>query len=146
MEAKVTWEKELSFMGVADSGYPIKMDSESSTERGAGPMEMLGMALAACTAMDVISILLKKQQKVTYFEVKFHGERAKEHPRRLVKGVLDYVVKGRKVEEKAILRAIELSLTKYCSVHATLHNAFPLDLHYSIYEDDELIKQGVYQL
>ena len=60
MEAKVSWEKDLKFTGIADSGYPVKLDSESSPETGVGPVELVAIALAGCTAMDVISILTKK--------------------------------------------------------------------------------------
>ena len=70
MKAKVTWQKELQFVGMADSGFPIKLDSHSSPETGVGPLEMVAIALAGCTAMDVISILVKKKVDVTGFEVK----------------------------------------------------------------------------
>jgi putative redox protein len=145
VDAKVTWQKELSFVGVADSGYPILLDSDSSMERGAGPMELLALALASCTAMDVISILVKKRQAVTGFEVCFHGQRAREVPKRFVQAVLEYVVRGQALQEQAVVRAIELSVTKYCSVHANLHNEFPLEFRYSIYEGDRLTAQGTYQ-
>ena len=47
--------------------------------------------------------------------------------------------------KRAIRRAIELSVTKYCAVHATLKDSFPIALTYLIYEDDQLIKQGTYE-
>ena len=145
MNAKVTWQKELQFVGMADSGFPVKIDSHSSPETGVGPVEMVAIALAACTAMDVISILVKKKTDVTSFEVKVDADRAADPPKRITKAVLEYVVHGHDVDEDSVRRAIELSATKYCSVHATLKDSFPIALTYSIYEDDQLVKEGTYQ-
>jgi putative redox protein len=145
MNAKVTWQKELQFVGVADSGFPIKMDSHSGPDTGVGPVEMVAIALAGCTAMDVISILVKKKTEVTGFEVKVNADRAADPPKRITKAVLEYVIRGHDVDEDSVRRAIELSVTKYCSVHATLKDSFPIVLTYSIYEDDKLVKEGTYQ-
>ena len=145
MKAKVTWQKELQFVGMADSGFPIMLDSHSSPETGVGPVEMVAIALAGCTAMDVISILAKKKVDVTGFEVKVNADRAADPPKRITKAVLEYVVRGHGVDEASVRRAIELSVTKYCSVHATLKDSFPIALTYSIYEDDKLVKEGTYQ-
>ncbi len=145
MNAKVTWQKELQFVGRADSGFPVELDSHSSPETGVGPMEMVAIALAGCTGMDVISILLKKREDVSAFEVKVNAERADDYPKRFIKAVLEYVVHGHGVDEASVRRAIELSVTKYCSVYATLKDSFPIGLTYSIYEDDKLVKEGTYQ-
>ena len=145
MNAKVTWQKELQFVGMADSGFPVELDSHSSPETGVGPMEMVAIALAGCTGMDVISILLKKREDISAFEVKVNAERADDYPKRFIKAVLEYVVHGHGVDEASVRRAIELSVTKYCSVYATLKDSFPIGLTYSIYEDDKLVKEGTYQ-
>ncbi len=128
MNAKVTWQKELQFVGMADSGFPVELDSHSSPETGVGPMEMVAIALAGCTGMDVISILLKKREDISAFEVKVNAERADDYPKRFIKAVLEYVVHGHGVDEASVRRAIELSVTKYCSVYATLKNSFPIGL------------------
>jgi len=145
VEAKVTWQKELQFVGMADSGFPVKLDSHAGPETGVSPMELVVMALAGCTAMDVISILVKKKMTVTSFEVRVKADRADEHPKRFTKADLEYVIRGRGVDEASVLRAIELSLTQYCAVHATLKDSFPMAIAYSIYEEDKLVKQGTYQ-
>ncbi|MBI2757146.1 MAG: OsmC family protein [Chloroflexi bacterium] len=150
MEAKVSWQKEMSFVGVADSGFEIKLDSHSGPQSGAGPVELVAISLAGCTAMDVISILTKKQQVVTSFDVKVHAERADDYPKVITRAVLEYIVVGHHLDEAALIRAIELSMTKYCPVHAMLSKAFAIDLQYSIYEDDgegkrRPVRQGVYQ-
>ncbi|MGA7193794.1 MAG: OsmC family protein [Anaerolineales bacterium] len=145
MKAKVTWQKELQFIGVAESGFTIKLDSHSSPETGAGPVEMVAIALAGCTAMDVISILVKKKLDVTGFEVKVNADRSSDHPKRFTKAVLEYVIRGHGIDDDSVRRAIELSVTKYCSVHAMLKDSFPIALTYSIYEDDQLVKEGTYK-
>ena len=149
MEATVSWEKDLIFKGVADSGYPVKMDSKSSVETGVGPVEMVALALAGCTGMDVISILNKKRQDVTAFDIKVHADRAGDYPKVITKAALEYVLIGHALDEQAVLTAIDRSIQKYCPVHAMLEKAFPIDLRYSIYEDKgdgqrELLKQGTY--
>ena len=136
MEAKVSWEKDLQFTGVADSGFAVHMDSHPSAETGVSPVEMVALALAGCTAMDVISILGKQRQEVTSFEVRIHAQRATEYPKVITSAVLEYVVVGRAVKENALTTAIDRSVKKYCPVHAMLKQAFPIDLRYSIFEEE----------
>jgi len=147
MDAKVSWERELQFTGMAGSGFPVQMDSHPSAETGVSPVEMVALALAGCTAMDVISILQKQRQDVISFEVLIHAERAADYPKVITSAVLDYVVLGHGVQETALLTAIDRSVKKYCPVHAMLKSAFPIELRYSIHEDAgngvrSLVKQG----
>lgn len=116
---------------------------------GVRPMEMLAIGLAGCTAMDVISILTKKRQDVTQFEVQVHAERAAEHPKVFIGAVIEYFVVGRGVEEEAVVRAIELSAVRYCPAQAMFSKVFPIELKYHIFEDlgdgqRSLVKSGVY--
>ena len=126
------------------------MDSAPDAERlGPGPMEMVLMSLAGCTAMDVISILEKKQQDVTAFEVKVHAARSENYPKVYTRAELVYEVTGRAVDEMSVLRAIELSMQKYCPVHAMLNQAFPITERYLVYEDEangnrHLVAEGNY--
>ncbi len=149
MDAKVTWDKELQFVGVADSGFAVRMDSHPSAETGVSPVEMVALSLAGCTAMDVISILGKQRQEVTAFDVRVHAERATDYPKVITSAVLEYVVVGHAIQETALLTAIDRSVKKYCPVHAMLKKAFSIELRYSIFEDggdgsQELLKQGAY--
>ena len=134
MDAKVTWDGDLRFTGVAESGYAVKMDSQSGPESGVGPVEMTVLALGGCTAMDVISILAKKRQQVSEFHVAVHAERATDYPKVITSAELEYVVAGQGIEEASLLRAIELSAKQYCPVYAMLRRAFPIVLKYSILE------------
>ena len=150
MDATVTWEKDLMFTGVADSGYVVRMDSESGPETGAGPVELTAIALAGCTAMDVISILTKKKQHVRSFHVEVRAQRATNYPKVITSAELEYVLKGHNINEAAVVRAIDLSVKQYCPVHAMLAKAFPIHLKYSIFESsgtvpETLVKQGTYR-
>jgi putative redox protein len=153
MKATVNWQQNMTFIGKSASGFPVQMDADSSyggTESGVRPMEMIAMGLAGCTAMDVISILQKKRQQVTQFEVKVDAPRSGEHPKVFTNAVITYVVVGNQIEENAVLRAIELSVTKYCPAQFMLGQVFPIGLQYEIYEDEgngrtRLTYQGIGQ-
>jgi len=137
MDAKVTWKGKMALEAVADSGKSIMLDSKSDAERlGPAPMELIAMSMAGCTAMDVISIMEKKKQDVTNFEVKVHPERAEDYPIVYTRAEVVYEVTGRALDETAVLRAIELSIQKYCPVHAMLSQVFPISQRYIIFEDE----------
>ena len=97
-------------------------------------MEMLLIAVAACTAVDVISILEKKRQQVDSYKVEVEGERAEEHPRKFVKFNVNHIVHGRSVSEKALADAIALSDEKYCSVAATVRPTSEITTTFEIVE------------
>lgn len=153
MNATVTWRQGLSFTGKADTGFevPLGADPEvGGANDGFRPLELMAVSLAGCTAMDVISILTKKKQEVTAFEVKVHAEQAEEFPKVFTQAVITYLVTGLAVDEAAVLRAIELTATKYCPAQAMLGKVVPMELVYEIYEDEgsgktRLARQGKYQ-
>ena len=153
MKATVQWKENMTFIGTPDSGFPVRMDADSSfggTNQGVRPMEMIALGLAGCTGMDVISILRKKRQLVTRFEVRVNAPRSADHPKVFTSALITYVVTGTNVEEAAVLRSIELSMTKYCPVQVMLAYAFPMELHYEIYEEEpdggrRLISQGIWE-
>jgi putative redox protein len=139
VDAKVTWRGKLAFSGSANSGFTLPLDADAGVggeESGFRPMELLATGLAACTAMDVISILGKKRQNVTDFEVAVHAEQAVDHPHVFTRAVLTYKVTGKELSETAVVRSIELSATRYCPAQAMLENSFPIKLLYEIYEDE----------
>jgi len=123
MDAKVTWKNGLLFTGETGSGFTIPLGTSvehGGDGSGPGPMEVVLMALGGCTGLDVISILEKKQQKVTGFEIKLHGDRAETHPKVYTDITVEYIVTGTNLDPEAVKRAVELSETKYCSVNAML--------------------------
>ncbi len=151
MQAQVTWKGRLSFVGRAETGFEAPLGAEPAVggdNDGFRPMELMALSLAGCTAMDVISILMKKRQDVTAFEVRVDAERASEHPKVFTGAVIEYLVTGRQVDEAAVVRAIELSAERYCPAQAMLTKVFPITLRYKIFEAEtegrELVKEGVY--
>jgi putative redox protein len=137
MDAKVTWLGNLSFEGTADSGFKVPVGTEpevGGSNDGFKPMELLLTGLAGCTAMDVISILKKKKQDVTDFEVKAHADRTSQHPRVFTHVILEYIVTGHHIDPVAVDRAIELSETKYCPAQAMLKKAVIIDHTVTILE------------
>ena len=153
MKAIVNWQNNMAFIGKSASGFPVQMDADSSyggTDSGVRPMEMIALGLAGCTAMDVISILRKKRQDVTQFEVKVDAPRSPEYPKVFTRAVITYIVSGRNIDETAVLRSIELTAIKYCPAQTMLEQAFPMDLYYEIYEDEgngtkRLTHEGIWQ-
>jgi len=137
--ANIKWEgSEMDFTATGGSGFSMKMSSHSGAE-AASPMEIVAMAAGGCTAMDVIEILRKKQQEVIGFEVNVVGYRASEHPKVFTEIELEFVVRGRNIDPKAVERAIELSLTKYCSVNQMLGKAAKIHSRYRIEEVEAVI-------
>jgi putative redox protein len=79
-----------------------------------------------------------------------NAPRSPEYPKVFVRAQITYLVTGKNVEEAAVLRSIELSITKYCPVQFMLAQAFPMELYYEIYEEEEdgnqrLTSQGIWQ-
>jgi putative redox protein len=152
MDAKVTWQQGLHFSGTAGSGFEVPLGSEveaGGAEVGFQPLELMAVSLAGCTAMDVISILKKKQQVVTSFEVKVQAEQAEDFPKVFTHTLITYLVTGHNVDEQAFRRSIELSATKYCPAQAMLGQVVPMELRYEIYEGESaekhvMVKTGTY--
>ena len=149
MDVILDWKKNMAFQGVAGSGFTQSLDADESvggTNNAARPMEFIAIGLAGCTAMDVISILRKKKQDVSDFQIKLHADNAAEHPKVFTSAVIEYIVKGEKISEEAVLRAIQLSAEKYCPAQAMLSKAFPMQLIYKIFDDDgkTVLKEGQY--
>ena len=123
MEGKVVWKSGVSFTGETSSGFSVNLDTQvkhGGGGTGPSPMELVLVSLGGCTAMDVISILEKKRQEVTNFEILLHANRSSEHPKVFTEITIEFVVTGYGIDEEAVKRAVELSESKYCSVSAML--------------------------
>ncbi|CAN5426522.1 OsmC family protein [soil metagenome] len=132
--ATVRYAGDEFFIGTTPSGHAQTIDTKGARHAAPSPLEMLLVSVAACTAADVISILLKKRQGVTDYNVEVTGERVEEHPRKFIKFHVHHIVHGRSVSEKAVIDAIELSDTKYCSVAATVRPTAEITTSYEITE------------
>jgi putative redox protein len=125
------------FIGITPSGHAQVLETNHERASAATPVELLLIALGGCTAVDVITILRKKRERVTDYRVEVRGTRREEHPRAYTRMELRHVVRGHKVSEKAVAAAIELSETKYCSVAATLRPGVEIVTSYEIIEEPE---------
>jgi putative redox protein len=133
--ANVRWIGEQKFVATSPSGHAIALDSDGQSNKAPTPMELLLMALGACTATDVVLILEKKRQKLQALEVICSGERAPDPPRVWTKLEILYRLRGQ-LEDAAVKRAIELSEEKYCSVSVTLKKVATLTWRYEILPPD----------
>ena len=125
------------FVATTPSGHAQVLDTDTARATAASPMELLLIALGGCTAVDVVSILKKKRERVTGYRVEVSGTRREEHPRAYTRMEVRHVVTGKGVSERAVAQAVELSETKYCSVAATLRPGVEIVTTYEIIEDGE---------
>ncbi len=106
------WDYNVTF----PSGREVVMTAPGgSSEKGAGPMEFMLASVAGCTGVDMLSILQKMRQDVRGVDVEITGARADDYPMVYTGAHLVYTITGHNVDEKSVRRAIELSMTKYCS-------------------------------
>ncbi len=117
--------------GADVDGRTMRLDSGAGAV-AASPMQAVLAALGGCTGMDVISVLRKMRQNVTSYEVLLHAERADEHPKVFTAIEIVHRITGVDLNPALIERAIELSETRYCSVHAMLAPAVKLTSRYEL--------------
>src|SRR5882724_5017993 len=127
----VKWVGEQKFVAASPSGHAITIDSDRASNKAPGPMELVLLALGACTATDVVTILEKRRQKLESLEVICSGERATERPTVWTKLEILYRRRGQ-LDDAAVKHAIQLSEDKYCSVSAMLRKTAALSWRYEI--------------
>ncbi|MBT3336798.1 MAG: OsmC family protein [Anaerolineae bacterium] len=153
MDAKVTWDHGMTFSGTAATGFEVPLGAAPSVggeNDGFRPMELMAISLAGCTAMDVISIMRKKRQEITAYEVKVNVGQADAHPHVFTQATITYEVTGHGIDEAAVLRAVQLSADRYCPAQAMLDKVMPIELVYEIYEaqdngERKLVVKGKYE-
>ncbi len=110
------------YLGKGESNHWVPVDTsvnEHGSGAGTGPMELVLIALAGCTAMDVELILSKKRAGMTKLEIEVTGERAKDPPKVFTEIHITYIIHGN-VKRTDAEHAVSLSQDKYCSVAGTL--------------------------
>jgi putative redox protein len=132
MKIKLDWNNKMAFSSITPSGHEIKMDAAEEvggSNSGARPTELLLNAVAGCTGIDIISILTKMRLDPTKFYMDVEGQRADDHPKKFTEIHIRYALEGDLPEEK-VVRAIQLSVDKYCSVAHSL--SATISVSYSI--------------
>src|SRR5260370_42644793 len=127
----VRWVEDQKFVATSPSGHAITIDSDRASNKAPGPMELVLLALGACTATDVVTILEKKRQKLESLEVICSGERAAEPPTVWIKLELLYRLRGQ-LDDVAGKHALQLSEEKQCVCSAELRETACRSCRYDI--------------
>jgi len=125
----------ITFVAKGNSSHWVVMDGSTDfggNLAGSTPKELLLMALAGCTATDIVPILKKRRAPLQKLEINVKGTEREEHPRIFSDIHVEYVFYGDGLRTEDIERAIELSSTKYCSVSAILAASAPITHSYRI--------------
>ena len=123
------------YIGISPGGHAQVLDTNHERASAPTPVELLLTALGSCTAVDVVSIMRKKRERVTDYRVEVRGERREEHPRKYTRMEVKHIVRGHNISEKALAQAIELSEEKYCSVAASLRPGVEIVSSFEIIEE-----------
>ena len=127
----VRWINERNFVGVDSTGHSVVLSGQKNGI-GVSPSQMLLVALAACSSVDVVEILEKKRKKLTLLEVTATGEQDPDPPWTYRKIHVKYRLGGKDLTAKAVEQAIRLSEEKYCSVAATVRGVAKISTEYEI--------------
>ena len=129
--ATVKWVEGNQFVGIDSSKHSVVL---STTDEGIGmkPSELLLVAVASCSAVDVVNILAKKRMTLTHFEISVSGEQDQDPPWTYRKIHLHYILAGANLTSVAVAQAIQLSEEKYCSVAATVKATAPITTDFEI--------------
>ncbi len=128
-QAVVRHFAKLSFIAKGATNHWVPMDvssAEGGDAAASSPKELLLFALGGCTGTDVVSILQKRRQDVRAFAIEIEADEVDDTPKVFTEARLVYRVDGPDISPVDVLRAIHLSLEKYCSVSAMLRKAFPI--------------------
>ncbi len=133
--ARIKWTGQKEFIGVDSTNHSVVI-STPAEGTGMKPSELLLVALASCTAVDVVEILTKKKLTLTGLEIFATAEQEADPPWTFRKIHLNYVFRGKDLTEKAVEQAIALSEEKYCSVAATIRGKAEITTSYEIHLED----------
>jgi putative redox protein len=138
----VKWIEGKQFIGVDSTQHSVVL---STPDEGIGikPSELLLIAVASCTAVDVVEILTKKRMPLTLLEVTTSGEQDPNPPWTFRKIHLHFRIAGKNLTEKAVAQAIELSEEKYCSVAATIRATAEITTNFEILEEITALEPGL---
>jgi len=140
-EISAAWNGDLDFVGQNDTGGTVQMGELDGTPGPRiGPMQMLLLAVASCTGIDVVSILNKKRVKFNDMQVKVRGKRASDYPMIWTDIHISYLIWGEDIKPKDLEQAIRLSEEKYCSVSVMLRKAAKITSEYRILKPGESAK------
>jgi putative redox protein len=115
---EVHWISGLTFEAGRPNGPRVRIDGDAQT--APSPFEVLLAAIATCASVDVLAILEKQRTPAQSLDVRVEANRVESTPRRLAAAVLHFRIRAPGTTIQKATRAIELSVTKYCSVRSSL--------------------------
>jgi len=123
------------FLATNAAGNTIHLDTgpeEGGSGQGVGPMQNVIMSLGGCSSIDIVSILKKGRQDIQDFDIEIDYERAEDEvPSLFTRIHVHYLFTG-DLDADKVRRAVDLSLTKYCSVAKILEKTAPITASFSI--------------
>ena len=122
---QVTWVGGERFEAGRPGGPMARLDGTAET--GQRPVDALLSALGSCTSVDVVEILATRRTPVSRLDVGVFGERVATHPRRFERIMLEFRVDGEGIERLHAERAIDLAITRYCSVRESLSGSIAIE-------------------
>ncbi len=129
--ATIKWIEGKQFIGIDSTNHSVVL---STPDEGIGikPSDLLLIAVASCTAVDVVEILAKKRLLLTHLEISSTGEQDQDPPWTFRKIHLKFKIGGKGLTEKAVTQAIQLSEEKYCSVAATIRSTAEITTEFEL--------------
>jgi putative redox protein len=131
LRVKLNWKGGLKFTGVNAGEIETAIDGDSQS--GASPVELLLQALGACVSVDVVLILEKMRTPASKVEVTLEADRRQTEPRYLTNARISFDVWGQGVTPDKLIRTINLSISKYCSVYHSLRDDLKLQSLFRIH-------------
>ena len=120
-EIRVEWLRGKTFVATDSTRHSIVVSSsDESNGTGVKPSDLLLIALASCSSVDVIEILTKKRQTPEAMDIRVEGEQDKDPPWTFRKIRMHFLFRGALLQPQAVEQAIRLSVEKYCSVAVTI--------------------------
>lgn len=140
--ATVKWIEGKQFIGVDSTHHSVVL---STPDEGIGvkPSDLLLIAVASCSAVDVVEILAKKRMTLTHLEISSSGEQDQDPPWTFRKIHMHYKIGGKNLTEKAVAQAIQLSEEKYCSVAATIRATAQIITDFEILEETTMGQESM---
>ncbi len=118
MDGRIVWKNKMAF-DAENRGIKSQMDSADSVtgqNYGPTPKELVLNGIAGCSGIDVVSILTKMRSMPESFVVDVHADKTDTTPSYFKNVHLIYRFKGQEIHNEKVIKAVDLSMTKYCGV------------------------------
>jgi putative redox protein len=121
---EVEWVGGLKFDASRADGPKVRIDGDY--QAAPSPFDMLLAAIATCAATDVVTIMAKQRTPLQGLHIQVEAQRVSDTPKRLASAILRFTLRGTGITPEKAARAVELSVTKYCSVRSSLIEDAPV--------------------